>query len=132
MLLIVAYASFEFGSLKWKTIPLLLPFWIFGVIAILKIWQTWVWSSRDGEKITISLGKLVYELHGSFLDRKRKDFNVTEITKLIILSFGLRDSLQPNRVQRKARNDNLYLGRNLSKADGRELSELLRAFLPGI
>jgi hypothetical protein len=128
ILLIVAFGSYEFGSLKLKTILLLLPLWLFGVIAILNLWNNWVWSSRGGERITISSGKLVYERHGSFIDRRKREFDVSEITKLIILMFRLGD----NRLQLIARNGNLYLGRNLSKSDGRELSGLLRAFLPGI
>jgi hypothetical protein len=131
-LAITMYGTYEFGPLRLKTAMLLLPFWIMGLVFVLKGWNDWVWSSRGSERITIREGKLIYVRYGSFLDRKSKELDVNEITKVVILWIGLGDSGQPNRLQLKARHRSLLLGRNLSKADGQNLAEILRPFLPGV
>jgi len=126
---ILAVGWYQLGSITFRSLPIWIILLIFSAIVLIKGWQAWVWGSRGLEKLRVDSNELSYEREGSVLDRKAIQIRLGDISGLEVLSFGLGDSWEPNRLQVKAKRRSLYLGRNLSKTQGRELSELLGAAL---
>jgi hypothetical protein len=129
-LIFLAFGWYEFREFSFRVLPIWLFLLVFAAIVLLKGWHSWVWYSLGGETVRIAEGQLFYERHGSFLDRKKRELNLSEVKGCVVLSFGLGDSLEPNRLQLKLRKGSLYMGRNLSKSQANELGILLKRFAP--
>jgi len=121
----------ESKMLRAAPIWAIILFWM-GILVVTALvfitgWHGWTWASRGLEKLRIESGELIYEREGSILDRKLAQIPLSDISEFVVLWFGLGD--ERNRIQVRTKGRSLYLGRNLSKAQGRELSDLLRSAL---
>ena len=126
---ILAVGWYQLPQPSLRSLPIWMILLIVTAIVFVKGWQGWVWESRGWEKLRVGSGELAYEREGSVLDRKLVRIPCGEVSEVVVLSFGLGDSFEPNRLQVKAKRRSLYLGRGLSKPQGLELSELLSSAL---
>jgi hypothetical protein len=117
------------GRITLGSLPIWMILLIFSAIVLIKGWQGWTWGSRGLEKLRVDSNELIYEREGSVWDHKLIQVRLSDISGLVVLSFGLGDSWEPNRLQVKTKGRSFYLGRNLSKTQGRQLSELLGSAL---
>lgn len=135
--IIIATAIFLLGSRELPPLkPMSLPFWMLWAIGFaiceLKGWMGMVWSRNGNENLRIFPDHLRYETRGgTVFDRKQITLALgpKEIPRLEILTFGLGGNIAQNRIHLKARARSLYLGRDLSEEEARNVQEIINEWL---